>query len=363
MPDLADGEIALVKGSAADPYQLKNTGGVYTCTCPAWRNQHFPPEARTCKHLKGYRGEAAELARVGSAAAGPARPKPAPKPKVVSADGKVIDEGEAKDDEGPPILLAHKWDATTDITGWWMSEKLDGVRAYWDGTQFISRLGNLYVAPEWFTAGLPNVALDGELFGGRKKFQDTVGVVRRHDKPEGWKEIRYVVFDAPALSAAFEDRLEFFTDHLAKKKPAYAVAHPHEKCASVDHLKKELKRVEDLGGEGLMLRKPGSKYEVGRSWSLLKVKTFHDAEALVLKHLPGEGKHKGRCGALEAQLPNGKKFHIGTGLSDAERKDPPAIGSVVTFRYFELTEDGIPRFPSYVGVRIDLSWEQVKKQA
>ena len=111
--------------------------------------------------------------------------------------------------------------------------------------------------------------------------------------------------------------------------------------------------MESLGGEGLMLRQPGSKYETGRSATLLKVKTFKDAEAEVIGHQAGAGRHKGRLGALLVRLPDGTEFSVGTGLSDAERASPPGIGTVVTFRYQELSDGGVPRFPSYVGVRID----------
>src|SRR5204863_1530001 len=97
----------------------------------------------------------------------------------------------------------------------------------------------------------------------------------------------------------------------------------------------------------------GSKYESGRSSTLLKVKTFHDAEARVIGYVPGEGKHAGRLGSLAVQLPNGVQFYIGTGLSHAQREHPPAIGTVITFRYQELTDSGTPRFPSYVGIRRD----------
>jgi DNA ligase-1 len=132
------------------------------------------------------------------------------------------------------------------------------------------------------------------------------------------------------------------------------------KCDGFDHLREELRRVEGLGGEGLMLRKPGSKYEIGRSTSLLKVKTFHDAEARVIGHAPGAGKHKGKLGALICELPGGIKFNVGTGLSDDERGRPPAIGAVITFRYQELSEDGVPRFPSYVGERLDVELPPAK---
>ena len=336
MPDLQDGESVEMQGSGSKPYILKNVGGVYSCSCPAWRNQSIAIETRTCKHLRKLRGDDAENARVGGAA-----------PPRAKADT------DAPEKAGPPLLLAESWDGDANLAGWWMSEKLDGVRAYWTGSEFLSRQGNPLHAPDWFRAGLPNEPLDGEFWIDRKKFQRTVGIVRRQDKSDLWKEVRFLVFDAPKAADSFEDRLKAIERIIKTNQPAYALAHAHALCKDLDHLRAELARIEALGGEGLMLRQPGSKYAVGRSATLLKVKTFHDAEARVIGHEPGAGRHKGRLGALLVELADGTKFSVGTGLSDAERGNPPAIGSTITFRFQELTDGGVPRFPSYVGVRSD----------
>lgn len=338
MPDLADGESTEMKGSGAKPYVLKNTGGVYSCSCPAWRNQSIAIERRTCKHLRKLRGDAAEEARIGGAL--PQKP--------------IKAKAEGEEESGPPLLLAMSWDNAADLSGWWMSEKLDGVRAFWDGKQFLSRQGNLFHAPDWFIEGLPAQALDGELWIDRKKFQRTVSIVRRQDKNDLWKEVRFLVFDAPAAQGGFEDRFKLVEELLARKIAKYAVAHDQQICKDVACLRAELARVESLGGEGLMLREPGSKYEAGRSSTLLKVKNFRDAEAIVIGHQAGAGKHKGRLGALLVRLPDGTEFSVGTGFSDKERTSPPPVGETITFRYQELSEGGVPRFPSYVGVRSDL---------
>jgi DNA ligase-1 len=280
----------------------------------------------------------------------------APAPTAVKP-GKSTKSGAGKGEATPPpVLLAHVWENDVDLVGWWMSEKLDGVRAYWDGRRFLSRLGNEYIAPAWFTQGLPDTPLDGELWVGRKQFQRCVSIVRKQEAHEEWREVRYLIFDAPAHKAPFEERLQHIQDTLARHKPAYAQYHTHELCRGVDHMRQELRRVEALGGEGLMMRRPRSHYEVGRSHTLLKVKSFHDAEARVIGHQPGTGKHKGRLGALLVEMPNGTQFAVGTGLTDAERSSPPAIGSVITYRYQELSDGGVPRFPSYVGVRHDFAW-------
>ena len=338
MGDLGDGESVEVKGSGAKPYVLKNTGGVYSCTCPAWRNQSVAIERRTCKHLRRLRGEAAEEARIG---------------QDLSPSAELDEAGAADAKTGPPLLLAERWDTAQDLAGWWLSEKLDGVRAYWDGKSLISRLGNRFHAPDWFLEGLPDTPIDGELWTGRKAFQRTVGIVRRQDRTDLWKQVRYVAFDAPGIDAPFEHRLDGLRAHIERHRPPYLSAHEHARCTSMEHLRAELARVEALGGEGLMLRQPESRYEVGRSLTLLKIKSFRDAEARVIEHLKGAGRHKGRLGALLVELPDGTRFSVGTGFSDAERNAPPPVGALITFRYQELSDGGVPRFPSYVGVRAD----------
>jgi len=341
--DLADGEETTVAGSGASRYTLRNTGGVYSCTCPAWRNQSLAIDRRTCKHLRRFRGEAAEVTRLGAL------------PVRAGASAGAGQSSSASKPEGPALLLAHRWDER-DPTGWWMSEKLDGVRAFWDGKRFISRLGNEFLAPEWFIEGLPDFPLDGELFGGRKRFQQTVSIARRADAGEAWRALRFVIFDAPAIGGQFERRLGRLGEHFDAKPWALAEVLDHRLCTGVDDLHAELRRVEALGGEGLMLRQPGSRYIAGRSETLLKVKSFLDTEAKIVGHQPGTGRHKGRLGALELELPNGTRFKVGTGLSDAERDSPPALGEIITVRYQELTDAGVPRFPSYLGVRADIDW-------
>ena len=328
MPDLADGESAQLQGSAARPYMLKNVGGVYSCSCPAWRNQSESIERRTCKHLRQYRGEAAEMERLGTQPQAPSAAKPA----------KSV----------PGLLLAQNWSGDVDLADWWLSEKLDGVRAYWDGRRFLSRQGNLFHAPDWFVQGLPSQPLDGELWIDRRRFQRTVSIVRRQDQTELWREVSYLVFDAPAVQTPFEDRLAFVRETLSQKRPPFARLLEQQRCRDVDHLRQELTRIEALGGEGLMLREPGSSYIAGRSATLLKVKTFHDAEARVIGHQPGHGRHQGRLGALLVELANGTQFAVGTGFSDRQREQPPCIGATITFRYQELTDGGVPRFPSFV---------------
>lgn len=355
---LADGDSVAVKGSSST-YTLSRKGNVYMCTCPAWKNQGAPVDRRTCKHLRGYLGDELETQRVGAAV-----PSRAAKATASAARTTARTSGGAnKKDTAPPILLAHKWEVDRDPTGWWMSEKLDGVRAYWDGEAFVSRLGNRFFAPDWFVADLPADTLDGELWVDRKKFQKTISIVRSGDAGHEWREVRYVVFDAPNATGPFEQRAAHAQKVLERAAAPHARWHEHVTCTGVEHLRGELQRVEALGGEGLMLRQPGSPYVIGRSTTLLKVKTFQDAEARVVGHAPGTGKHRGRVGALVVELADGTRFNIGTGMSDAERESPPSLGAVIAFRYQELSDDGVPRFPSYVGERIDVELPATGKRA
>jgi DNA ligase 1 len=334
------GEQVLVKGSAKDPYVLQGhnigeDGQHFTCSCPAWRNQGGTVDMRTCKHLTKELGADFESARIGKAVLA------APAPGAPS--------------KAPPVILAESWDGVSDPTGMLVSEKLDGVRAYWDGTKFLSRQGNVFYAPDSFTAGLPNMVLDGELWIGRGKFQRTVSIVRTGTADRSWADVRYVVFDAPEIDAAFEQRIEFLREQMESWNCDSLDILDHAVCSGIDDVQERLDGVLADGGEGLMLRAPGSRYVAGRTSDLLKVKRFQDAEARVVGHEAGKGRHKGRVGALVCELANGIGFKIGTGLSDADRATPPAIGDIVTFRYQELTDAGVPRFPAFFRVRNDLS--------
>jgi DNA ligase-1 len=333
-----------LRGSSGAWYRIKNVGGVLSCTCPAWRNQSQALDLRSCKHLVEVFGAEAEQARTGGA---PARARP--------SRGEAGGDGAKAEGRAPPLLLAHAWDGERALDGWWMSEKLDGVRAYWDGAAFVSRLGNTYLAPDWFTAQLPAVTLDGELWVGRKRFQRTISIVRRQDRSDDWREVRFVVFDAPDHPGTFEERVSYLRATLVGLERVEVLA--QEPLQDLEHLRRELARVEALGGEGLMLRQPNSRYEVGRSSTLLKVKSFHDAEAKVVAHLAGAGKHKGRLGALLVETQGGVRFSVGTGFSDREREDPPAVGAIITYRYQELSEGGVPRFPTFVAERHDFDWD------
>jgi DNA ligase 1 len=253
----------------------------------------------------------------------------------------------------PGLLLANVWNPSIDPTGWWMSEKYDGLRGFWDGKKLWSRKGHPLQAPDYFLAELPkDVALDGELWMGRGKFEETISTVLAQTPDERWRQVRFMVFDAPEAKGTFEQRMEFLRATLPAKK-AFAKPVPQERCQGAKHLLAERDRVVALGGEGLMLRQPESAYEARRSPTLLKVKPHDDAEATVTGHLPGKGKFAGKLGAVRVRTEDGREFSIGTGFTDAQRESPPAVGTVITYRYRGRTAKGLPRFPSFLRVRGD----------
>jgi len=254
----------------------------------------------------------------------------------------------------PELPLANIYHQGMPLAEYWVSEKYDGVRAYWDGRRLISRGGHEYRAPGWFTEHFPEQPLDGELWMGRGRFAELSGAVRKaepdHDE---WRQIRFMVFDLPLPDQTFDRRLEQLQALVAGLDSEFIAVVPQHRATSHEALMDELKAVVAAGGEGLMLRRGGSYYQAGRSDDLVKVKPYQDAEARVVGHLPGKGRYKGMLGALEVELEDGRRFRIGTGFSDAERSSPPAVGSVITFRYSGLTATGLPRFASFLRVRDD----------
>lgn len=255
--------------------------------------------------------------------------------------------------QSPQLLLAHVWNPSVDPTGWWISEKFDGLRGYWDGRELWSRKGKLIHPPDYFLAELPrDVVLDGELWIGRGKFEETISTVLSEPPDEHWKKVRFMVFDAPKAEGDFEERMRFLQATLPKENHFVKVVQ-QTRCEGTDQLLAERDRVVALGAEGLMLRQPESAYEARRSPTLLKVKPYDDAEATVIGHEPGKGKFQGKLGALHVRTPEGKEFFIGTGFTAAQRDSPSPVGTVITYRFRGLTANGLPRFPSYLRVRKD----------
>ncbi len=251
----------------------------------------------------------------------------------------------------PPLLLAQNAPSKLDPRGHLVSEKLDGVRAFWTGRRLLFRSGIEIAAPDWFTARLPSRPLDGELWMGRSRFEATSAAVRRNKPVEAeWRAVRYMLFELPDGAGAFEERaaeLRQLAETIAWEG-LQAVAQAHVDTSAALH--QRLREVVAAGGEGLMLHRADAAYATGRSEALLKLKPVDDGEAVVIAHEPGQGALSGSLGALRVRSAEGREFSIGSGLSAANRRTPPPIGSLVRYRFRGLTGSGLPRFATFVRV-------------
>ena len=250
----------------------------------------------------------------------------------------------------PAMELAGAWRKGLKLSEWWVSEKYDGIRAWWDGQHLRTRGGLRIATPDWFTHGWPRVPLDGELWAGRGGFarvQSTV--LRQQPDDEAWRAIRFMAFDMPEHGGAFDTRLQALRASLAKSPSDNTLQLAEQRrVASEAELKKLLASTTKAGGEGLVLHHGSAPYQAGRSSNLLKLKPHDDAEARVVAHIKGKGRNAGRLGALLVETPEGKRFRLGTGFTDAQRRNPPPVGSWVTYRYRGRHASGLPRFASYL---------------
>lgn len=254
----------------------------------------------------------------------------------------------------PSPTLAQRYEKGVDVTAYWVSEKYDGVRALWTGRELLSRQGLPIRAPGWFTMGWPATALDGELWAGRGRFEQAQSAVAQAQPQDAqWRTLRYMVFDVPGQSGGFGERLPHLQRAVAAIRQPWVQAVPQWHVASHEALMQQLREYTRAGAEGLMLRKDDAPYRGGRSGDLLKLKNFDDAEAKVVGHLPGKGKYAGQTGALLMEMPSGQRFALGSGLTDALRRAPPPVGTVVTYRYNGLHASGLPRFARFWRVRAD----------
>jgi DNA ligase 1 len=256
----------------------------------------------------------------------------------------------------PALMLAKVYQQGMDLSDYWISEKYDGLRAYWDGQTLWTRGGERIQSPGWFTAGWPPVPLDGELWVGRGAFERATSTVRQQTPDDAaWRKLRFMVFDMPAHGGPFTDRLGALQKSVAHIQQAWVVAVEQTRATSHAALMRHMRQTVAAGGEGLMLHRGASLYTASRSDDLLKVKPHEDAEARVLGYEAGKGKYAGMTGALLVEtLASGNgpvpglRFKIGSGLSDALRRNPPPVGSRISYRYRGLTAAGVPRFASFL---------------
>jgi DNA ligase-1 len=246
-----------------------------------------------------------------------------------------------------PLQLPTLYHEATDPAPYLVSEKYDGVRGHWDGSVLRYRSGRVVPAPAWFTARLPRTPLDGELWLGRGRFDELSGIVRKTVPVDAeWRQLRYMLFELPGAAGPFAERAAHIHELATQTAWAQLVAVEQTRVADRDALHRRLAATVAQGGEGLVLHLASAAYRAGRSDALMKLKPELDTEAVVV----ARGRYAGQLGALEVRAPDGRQFLLGSGFSDAQRRDPPTVGSVVTYRYRDLTSGGLPRFASFLRV-------------
>jgi DNA ligase 1 len=254
--------------------------------------------------------------------------------------------------EPPALWLANPYQGHENLTDYWVSEKYDGIRGYWDGQQLFSRSGKALNPPAWFVQGWPSSPFEGELWAGLGQFEQAASVIQQKQAPDSeWRAMRFMVFDILTPTQPFTKRIGLYQATVKQIGKPWVQAVMQSQIQSHAALITLLQKTVQAGGEGLVLHRGNSVYQSGRNGDVLKVKPYEDAEAKVVNHEAGQGKHDQRTGALWVETPQGLRFKLGTGLSDAQRENPPAVGQWVTYRYRGLTNKGVPRFASFVRVR------------
>lgn len=320
---------------------------------PAWTSPHTPAQTATGPSSPPRTARPGTRARTQPGAAGRRALVFAAGVALAWLVGGVSPASAQTPTTPPPLLLANVDAPHIDPREYLVSEKYDGVRALWDGRSLRFRSGRPVPAPDWFIARLPpDQPLDGELWLGRRQFDALSALVRSEPPDEaGWRRVRYMVFELPDAPGTFEERARRMADLAERLAWPQLQAVPQRRVADRNELRRWLDETVRAGGEGLMLHLASAPYVTGRSDVLVKLKPLLDAEAVVVGHRPGRGKYVGMLGALEVQTPEGRRFLLGTGFSDAQRREPPAIGATVTYRYRDLTGSGLPRFASFLRVR------------
>lgn len=252
----------------------------------------------------------------------------------------------------PAIQKGIIYHSVNNINEYWVSEKFDGVRGYWNGKQLLTRQGHIIHVPKWFTYYWPNTAIDGELWIAHNQFELVSGIVRQQIPIESnWQKIHFMIFDLPQSSDTFSLRIKQMKTLTKQANSPYLTMIKQQKFTNTNDLFIYLDEVVANQGEGLMLHHQDALYKVGRVNHLMKLKKYQDAEAIVIEHIQGKGKYSNMIGALKVKTPNGTIFKIGSGLSDPQRKKPPPIGSQITYKFFGKTKNGIPRFASFIRIR------------
>jgi len=240
-----------------------------------------------------------------------------------------------------------------EISGWVMSEKLDGIRGFWNGKKLLTRKGLPLNPPSWFIKNFPGFELDGELWSKRGDFEFIQSTVLDKNPGNGWKKITYNIFEVPNGKGGFLSRLNKARAWFEIHKNNHIRLIPQIRVKDKSELDLFLDRIQSQGGEGVVVKDPEIPYHTGRSAHVLKVKKFSDMEGMVIGLNKGKGKYETMMGSLTLKLKNEIVFKLGTGFTDQNRKNPPSIGTIVTFKYYGFTKNGIPKFASFLRVRQD----------
>jgi len=254
--------------------------------------------------------------------------------------------------EAPKLFSLKVYRDDINVTDWVMSEKLDGVRAYWDGKQLISRSGRVLNPPRSFTQGFPPFALDGEIWSRRGEFEHIVSIINTKESQENWDELSYNIFEVPHQKGGLLERLNVLERYLVHNVSERIHLIKQTKIKDEHELRSFFDEVIAHGGEGIVLRDPDEPYYTGRTSSALKYKPFTDAECRVTAVLEGRGKFSGQLGAVKCDY-KGKIIKIGSGFTSEQRKNSFLIGTVISFKYYGLTHLGNPKYPVFLRVRTD----------
>ncbi|MEW6993546.1 DNA ligase [Colwelliaceae bacterium MEBiC 14330] len=256
----------------------------------------------------------------------------------------------------PELQHGISYKKVDNIGQYYVSEKLDGVRGYWDGKQLRSRQGNQINSPDWFTKSWPAHPIDGELWMARGQFQTLLSCVSKKGNNNNrlsscWQKVRFMMFDLPKHQGTFSQRVKKMRALVKQVSSPYFDMIKQAQFKDIPALEYKLTSVIAGRGEGLMLHLASAYYKTGRNAALMKLKRFQDAEALVIGHTDGKGKYKGQLGAIKVRTIDGKTFKIGSGFTDQQRLSPPKLGTIITYKYNGLTDKGIPRFARFWRVK------------
>lgn len=237
------------------------------------------------------------------------------------------------------------------IKNWLMSEKLDGIRGYWNGKELLTRKSKKIYTPRWFIKNFPPFELDGELWTKRADFENIQNIVMDKKPSKDWKQITYNIFEVPNANGNFIERLEKAKKWFEKNPNMHVKIIKQIKVQNKGHLHNFFEELSSKGAEGLIVKNPKELYHTGRSPHILKVKKAQDMEGEIIKINMSE--KTAVLKSLKLKLKNGVIFNLGTGFTKEQRKTPPKVGEIVTFKYFGFTKNRKPKFASFLHIRED----------